>query len=142
EVARLPGSLKLQPGQASRVKGLFVDSLPQPLPPSTLGRRKMGFVFPWEDWLRNELASSTDAVLNHATLLDCCGLVPTAVRDVWRAFLSRRPGVRATDLLALVHLAAWVDRQLAPTNQSAYASQIGQVVHSPQKPQVEKAALD
>src|SRR5207244_6974031 len=53
--ARLPGRLKLLPGRLGRSKALLVDALPSGLPPSVLNRKKMGFVFPWERWLRGEL---------------------------------------------------------------------------------------
>src|SRR5207249_4307934 len=62
-VARLPGPLKLMPGRYSRTKGLLVDALPTALPQRLLRRRKMGFVFPWERWLRLELKERVAAIL-------------------------------------------------------------------------------
>src|SRR5262249_8007024 len=64
-VAGIPGMLKLQGGRLTPTKSLLVDALPCRLPEHVFCRPKMGFVFPWEHWLRNELR---DRVEN--TLLD------------------------------------------------------------------------
>ena len=38
-------------------KSLLVESLEVLLPDEVVHRKKMGFVFPWQDWMRNELKS-------------------------------------------------------------------------------------
>jgi asparagine synthase (glutamine-hydrolysing) len=110
QVARLPGPLKLLPGRFSRTKGLLVDALPVPLPPEILRRSKMGFIFPWEHWLRHELKDRVTATLgDHATLAKA-GLNPAGVQAVWDGYLASQPGVRYTDILCLLHLLFWVER--------------------------------
>jgi asparagine synthase (glutamine-hydrolysing) len=108
--ARLPGPLKLTAGRQNATKALFVDALPEDLPPSMLRRPKMGFVFPWECWLRNELKGKIGELLVNQEALDAAGLRPGGVRNLWEAFLSSRPGVRYTDILSLAHLLDWVTR--------------------------------
>jgi asparagine synthase (glutamine-hydrolysing) len=106
--AGLPGTLKLAPGRQSRTKALLVDALPAPLPRRVVRRPKMGFVFPWERWLRAELRPRVAALLGQEDTVKAAGLCPGAVSALWNAFLASEPGVRSTDILALVHLLYWV----------------------------------
>jgi asparagine synthase (glutamine-hydrolysing) len=71
-------------------KSLLVNSLPTPLPPETVHRKKMGFTLPFEHWMRNELLSEVESVLleSVAPLADL--LDETEVRQVWEGFLARR----------------------------------------------------
>jgi asparagine synthase (glutamine-hydrolysing) len=41
-------------------KKLLVDSMPDLLPDYIVNRPKMGFVFPWRDWLKGEMHSYAD----------------------------------------------------------------------------------
>jgi asparagine synthase (glutamine-hydrolysing) len=107
-VAGLPGALKLAAGRQSRVKSLLIDALPVDLPLQVVRRQKMGFVFPWEHWLRNELRDRIEATLTDLPTLKAAQLNPEAVRTLWQAYLARRPGLRYTDVLCLVHLLHWV----------------------------------
>jgi asparagine synthase (glutamine-hydrolysing) len=109
-VAALPGPLKLAPGRTSRLKGLLTDALPAPLPAGILNRTKMGFVFPWERWLRLELRPRMGEVFGDDAALSAAGLRPAAARQVWEDFLARRPGVRSSDVLGLANLVQWVRR--------------------------------
>jgi asparagine synthase (glutamine-hydrolysing) len=111
-LAALPGSVKLPPGQAGSPKGLLLDALPLPLPPSVVRRPKMGFVLPWERWLRDELAGWVSDVLTDTTARQTVGLDRTAVLQVRDDFLARRPGTRSTDVLGLVNLLSWVKRNV------------------------------
>jgi len=106
--AGLPGGLKLAAGRQSRTKALLVDALPAPLPRRVVRRPKMGFVFPWERWLRAELRPRVAALLGQEDTVKAAGLCPAAVSALWNAFLASEPGVRSTDILALVHLLYWV----------------------------------
>lgn len=105
-VARLPGQLKLRPDH----KGLLLDALPARLSRQITHRPKMGFVFPWEKWLRQELRPFVEPILSSADLLGRAGLCPKAVQAIWRDFRDYRPNVRYTDILCLVNLLHWIDR--------------------------------
>jgi asparagine synthase (glutamine-hydrolysing) len=108
EVARIPGPLKLAAGKTSRTKGLLVDALPVRLPPPVLRRTKMGFVFPWERWLRNELRPRIEATLSHGPTLEAVGMRPSQVGSLWDDYRHARPGLRYTDVLGLHNLLYWV----------------------------------
>jgi asparagine synthase (glutamine-hydrolysing) len=107
-VASLPGRLKLAPGRRNRTKALLIDALPTALPDRILRRPKRGFVFPWERWLRAELKPRVTALLSEPDTLQAVGFAPGAVQKLWKAFLASKPGLRYTDILALVHLLYWV----------------------------------
>src|SRR5262249_53004709 len=92
-VAALPGALKLARGRRSATKALLVDALPAELPAAVLRRRKMGFVFPWECWLRHDLRDRIGSLLGNEESLDAVGLSLRGVRQLWEDFLHRRPGV-------------------------------------------------
>lgn len=107
-VAALPGALKLEAGRQTRTKGLLVDALPVELPASVLQRSKMGFVFPWERWLRHELRAHVSGILLDRPGVAAAGLNLDGVQLLWQDFLEGHPGVRYTDILSLVHLLCWV----------------------------------
>jgi asparagine synthase (glutamine-hydrolysing) len=109
-VAGLPGLMKIAPGAGSRIKGLLVDALPVVLPRPVIRRRKMGFVFPWEHWLRHELKSRVEFVLTNAEALQAVGLNQAATWDFWNRFLAADPGIRYTDILCLLNLLYWTRR--------------------------------
>jgi asparagine synthase (glutamine-hydrolysing) len=107
-VARFTGSLKLQAGRGGAAKALLLDALPVGLPRAITQRPKMGFVLPWERWLRHELKDWVADVLADADTQQIVGLDTTAVQKLRTAFLASRPGIRYTDILCLVHLCHWV----------------------------------
>ncbi len=109
-VARLPGAMKLAPGKHGGIKGLLVDALPAELPRSTLRRPKMGFVLPWERWLRQELRTRVAHTLTNPSALASAGLDSEGVKTIWQGFLARQPGIRYSDILGLLHLSTWVER--------------------------------
>ncbi len=107
-VAALPGSLKLTARRG--LKALLLEALPAPLPRRMLDRPKMGFVFPWEDWLRGRLKPYLADILADAAAVRAAGLEPIGVARVWDGFLARQPGVRYTDVFCLSNLIDWVRR--------------------------------
>jgi asparagine synthase (glutamine-hydrolysing) len=108
--AAIPGRLKLAPGRQGSAKGLLVDALPVPLPARVTRRAKMGFVLPWERWLRRELKGRVTDVLTDEAGARSAGLNPDSVQGLWAAFLRGEPGIRYTDVLCLFHLLRWVSR--------------------------------
>jgi asparagine synthase (glutamine-hydrolysing) len=107
-VARLPGSLKLSGLHPASKKRLLIDALPVRLPQQVLNRRKMGFVFPWEHWLRRELRTAVACVFADFGALEAVGVLPQAAEELWNDYLAHRPGIRYTDILCLVNLMTWV----------------------------------
>ncbi len=68
-------------------KRLLCDSLPQPLPSECTQRTKMGFTFPFEQWLRSTWRTRVESVLL-STSVSTFGLQPTAVEHAWKSFLA------------------------------------------------------
>jgi len=117
-VARLPGHLKVTPGRSSRIKGLLVDALPVSLPEQVLRRPKMGFVLPWEYWLRQALRDRVAGVLSDEMLLANVGLNPAGVQSLWNNFGATRAGVRSSDVLGLLNLLTWAKQNRMTANQA------------------------
>jgi asparagine synthase (glutamine-hydrolysing) len=129
-VADLPGSLKLAAGHQNRIKALLVDALPAALPSRVVRRAKMGFVFPWERWLRAELRGRVAALFSDQDTLKNAGLAPAAVQRTWNAYLASQPGVRYADILALVHLLYWVRQHRLTASHRPTAPRHGVAYHS------------
>jgi asparagine synthase (glutamine-hydrolysing) len=108
--AALPGPAKLARTRRHPLKALLLQALPVELPPRMLQRAKMGFVFPWEQWLRRELRPRLDAVFGDGKTARAAGLDPAGVWQLWQAFLERQPGLRYTDVFSLCHLIEWARR--------------------------------
>lgn len=109
-VASLPGRMKIDRGQANSNKALLVEAVPKPLPRGVTQRVKMGFVFPWECWLRNEQKDFCASLLLDAAAVQGAGLNKKAVAQLWSDYLAHRPGLRYTDVLSLLHLVYWARR--------------------------------
>lgn len=65
-------------------KRLLVEALGDLLPDEVVNRQKMGFVFPWEQWLRNDLQSYCD--LRIRRMQDRGLLDADLLGKVWREF--------------------------------------------------------
>jgi asparagine synthase (glutamine-hydrolysing) len=105
-LATIPGAIKL-PAEQRTNKWLLVEMVRDSLPAAVVDRKKMGFVFPWDRWLRNELHAFVDRHLLDRESVQAAGLVPGEVARVWRAFQAGRGGVRYADMLTLLNLVHW-----------------------------------
>ncbi len=113
-LAGIPGPLKLSSAAHSN-KWLLLELAGVSLPPEVVRRPKMGFVFPWDAWLRRELRGRTENVLMDAASVQRAGMGRDAVAKLWRQYLEKEAGWRSSDVLALVHLVEWVAaNQLGP----------------------------
>lgn len=83
-VARTSPDVVLEGGQ----KALLRDALPQPLPSMCTERKKMGFTFPFDRWMRTSLRADLEAELLSARPGD--PFAQHAVEAVWREFLAGR----------------------------------------------------
>lgn len=89
-------------------KGLLVESLGDLLPPEVVNRPKMGFVLPWEDWLRGELNSFCQQKID--ALCDRNLLNGVYVKKMWNDFLHRQNGVLASHVWMFVVLEEWLEK--------------------------------
>jgi asparagine synthase (glutamine-hydrolysing) len=85
-VQRLPGKWKLA---RSVTKPLLRDGMRGSVPESVWNRRKMGFVLPFDRWLRSlSLGKQVGEVLREGRAAGQVGLRGTAVSGVWTSFLA------------------------------------------------------
>jgi asparagine synthase (glutamine-hydrolysing) len=89
-------------------KKLLVDSLGDLLPSEVVHRPKMGFVLPWEPWMRGELRSFCEAHLQR--LASWPQFKQGAVMELWKRFLLGDPRVNWSRLWSLVVLEDWAHR--------------------------------
>ncbi|MCB0396422.1 MAG: asparagine synthase (glutamine-hydrolyzing) [Flavobacteriales bacterium] len=103
-VAQVPDKHKYP----STPKKLLTDSLGELIPEDISNRPKMGFTFPWERWMKNELKDFSEQHLN--LLGDQRGFDKQGLDRVWKDFLAQRGGVTWTRIWPLVVLAYWLDK--------------------------------
>ena len=105
-VVALPAAWKL-----AGHKSLLVSSLPRPLPSTVIGKPKRGFALPFDEWMRGPLRVFCEQQLGPDGLDGRGMFAPGALTELWRRFLSRRPGATWPRLWSLVALNAWLERQ-------------------------------
>lgn len=87
-------------------KKLLIDSLGDLLPDEIVNRPKMGFTFPWEQWMKRELRSFCEQriySLAQRGLLD-----EKALKDLWQSFLKDDPRVTWSRIWYLVVLEDYI----------------------------------
>jgi asparagine synthase (glutamine-hydrolysing) len=103
-VLRIPDAYKKGVGS----KPLLVASVSDLIPTSFFDRPKMGFVLPFDGWMRHELR---DFCAKHlSNLADRSEFEGAAIRDLWQAFLDRKKGVSWSRLWTLVALGHWLEK--------------------------------
>ena len=89
-------------------KQLLVDSLNGLLPPKIVNRKKMGFSFPWDYWMRNELKSFCE---NNLLYLNKYPFFKSAnIQILWKRFLNNDPMVSWSRIWPIVVLAHWMEK--------------------------------
>lgn len=89
-------------------KKLLVDSLNGLLPDSIVHRKKMGFVFPWEVWLKNELRPLCESRIQSLAQRNIVN--GDVLRDLWKRFLQNDKNVRWLDIWLCVVLEHWMEK--------------------------------
>ncbi|TAJ06840.1 asparagine synthase (glutamine-hydrolyzing) [Marinilabiliaceae bacterium JC017] len=88
-------------------KKLLVDSLPDLLPDYIVNRPKMGFVFPWSDWLKKDLFKLADHHIR--ALANRPYFNTTALTTLWQEFNNNNPSVTYSRIWPLVVLNHWME---------------------------------
>jgi asparagine synthase (glutamine-hydrolysing) len=91
-------------------KRLLVESLAGLLPDDVVHRPKQGFSLPFDMWMRDQLRGFCEERLGPNGLSGRDIFEPRAVRELWQAFLSRRPDATWSRLWVLVVLEDWLQR--------------------------------
>ena len=87
-------------------KQLLVDSMEEYLPKEISYRKKMGFVFPWKHWMKNELKSFCEENLNWLKKQDYFNA--DAIENNWQLFLKGDYRIAWARMWHLVVLANWL----------------------------------
>lgn len=87
-------------------KSLLVESLGDLLPAEVVFRPKMGFNFPWEHWLKNELKGFAQAHLEALGLLE--QFSATEINKLWKKFISGSTEVKWIHIWQLVVLSVYL----------------------------------
>jgi asparagine synthase (glutamine-hydrolysing) len=89
-------------------KSLLVESLSPLLPQEVVHRKKQGFTFPWETWMKNELKAFC---AYHIRGLANKNFINTrALMDYWNRFLMDDPKVRWAEVWLFVVLGYWLEK--------------------------------
>jgi asparagine synthase (glutamine-hydrolysing) len=89
-------------------KSLLVESLKPLLPDEIVHRRKQGFVFPWNEWMKNELHSFCEIHISHIAQRDF--IQGAHLKKVWSRFLSGDPDIRWQEIWLFVVLDYWMEK--------------------------------
>jgi asparagine synthase (glutamine-hydrolysing) len=90
----------------SSPKKLLVDALGDLLPSEIVNRPKMGFTFPWKQWMQLELKSFCEERMN--ALSKRSFFVEQEVNNLWKRFLANDPQLTWSRIWYLVVLENWL----------------------------------
>jgi asparagine synthase (glutamine-hydrolysing) len=89
-------------------KKLLVDSFSDLLPSEIVNRPKMGFVLPWEEWLKNDLRKYCQQRLEWLSATSYFD--EKALMSMWNHFLNSSGKISWSRIWPLVTLADWMER--------------------------------
>ena len=87
-------------------KKLLVESMPDLLPDYIVNRPKMGFVFPWRDWLKGEMHAYADQRIRSIAQRELFN--EDGVLNIWQRFLKEDASVTFSRVWPLVVLEEWI----------------------------------
>lgn len=102
-VLKIPDSIKYP----KYPKSLLVEAIYPMLPEKVVHRKKMGFVLPFDRWMRNELKDFCETRIKN--LADREILNPVILLNKWSDFQNRKNGVLWSHLWHLVVLTEWLE---------------------------------
>jgi asparagine synthase (glutamine-hydrolysing) len=89
-------------------KKLLVESLGDLLPPEIVHRKKQGFLFPWNHWMKNELRQFCEMHLQAAGQR---GFIKhDRLMTYWNRFLNNDRSVRWMEIWLFVVLEYWLQK--------------------------------
>src|SRR6267143_2064182 len=103
-VSRMPDGARYQPlfeKAALRRIGL------RGLDPGLFDRPKSGFVLPFDRWIRHGLSKAIDQTLRDPVAVSAAGLSPSAVQNLWQAFLDGGSRLYWSRVWAIYVLVRW-----------------------------------
>ena len=103
-VLSVPDTIK----KPSYPKSLLVESLKPLLPDEIVFRKKQGFLFPWDVWLRNELHAFCDRRIRNMAQREFIN--KEALLGFWQGFLSGNKDIRWAEIWPFVVLEHWLEK--------------------------------
>lgn len=89
-------------------KSLLVASVKPMLPDEIVFRKKQGFLFPWNVWLKNELRSFADKHIEN--MAQRSFIQGDQLRAYWKRFLAGDENVRWAELWLFIVLNYWLEK--------------------------------
>lgn len=89
-------------------KSLMVESVKNLLPDEVVHRKKQGFLFPWNLWLKNELRSFCDKHIKN--ICQRPFINAKAMEEYWQNFLDGKNNVRWAEIWLFVVLEYWLEK--------------------------------
>ena len=89
-------------------KKLLVEAFDDILPYELVNRKKMGFTFPWKEWMRNELKEFCQSHIDSLSVRHSFSEV--AVQKLWRRFMKGDPQITWSRLWHLIVLENWLQQ--------------------------------
>jgi asparagine synthase (glutamine-hydrolysing) len=80
------------------------------LDPALFERPKVGFVLPFDSWIRRSLGAQMDQTMRDASLARAVGLNGDTVAHLWSAFQDGSPGLYWSRVWAVYILIRWCHR--------------------------------
>ncbi|OGL66800.1 asparagine synthase (glutamine-hydrolyzing) [Candidatus Uhrbacteria bacterium RIFCSPLOWO2_01_FULL_47_24] len=93
-------------------KPLLVSAVMDKMPKEIYQRKKMGFTFPWEYWLRTVFRPDIEALLAEFPEDNPVGLNVQACRNLWEQFLAGKNRITSTRVWAFYVLMHWLKKNL------------------------------
>jgi len=102
-VMRVPDTMK----NGTMPKSLMIESLGDLIPPDIYQRPKKGFVFPLNDWFRNELRTYCEQKIKLLSQRDF--VYEKGILDYWEGFLNQKNQIRGTNIFLLLALENYIE---------------------------------
>lgn len=106
-VLSIPGKRKVSKDYP---KVLLLKAVKQLLPREVYKRKKQGFVFPWDKWLRNELKNYCDEKLSIETLKKIPFVNAKEVNRIWHSFLNGSELYNYSSILCFLSFVNWCEK--------------------------------
>lgn len=101
-VLSLPDNLK----KGKYAKNLLIESTKDILPKEVYDRKKMGFVFPWDHWMKNELKDFCEERMN--SFSSRAMVNEPAIKMLWKRFIASDKSINWSRIWQIVVLEEWL----------------------------------
>ncbi|MGN6436126.1 MAG: asparagine synthase (glutamine-hydrolyzing) [Agriterribacter sp.] len=89
-------------------KSLLVESVKPLLPDDIVFRKKQGFVFPWELWMKKELRTFCETRIFEICKRDFVNA--GRLKQYWQRFLNNDPSIRWAEIWLFIVLEYWLEK--------------------------------